>query len=157
MTACPGSDTKLHTCQTAQTISRVRNGMMKTYFVLWDSKLQFGGAGEKEREVVKRFWCVGAQAMSMNCEWASVWAEHLHNNLAGREVQLRETERDALVVLKTSCHLVHIKAWELLCMITVYALRLFINYWMLLWVPSSKDTGVFETSDIMFFFGFTDV
>lgn len=49
MTARPGCDMEIHTYQKAQTISRVRNGMMKTYFVLWDSKLQFGGAGEKKK------------------------------------------------------------------------------------------------------------
>ena len=49
MTASPRSDMKLHTYQEAQTVSRVRNGMMKTYFVLWGSKLQFGGAGEEKR------------------------------------------------------------------------------------------------------------
>lgn len=36
--------------QEAQTISRVQNGMMKTYFVLWDSKLQFGGAAERREK-----------------------------------------------------------------------------------------------------------
>lgn len=110
MTACPGSDMEPHTYQEAQTISRVRGGMMKTYFVLWDSKITVWGSwGEENREVGERFWCASVRAMSMNCEWASVWAEHLHNNLAERE-----TERGALGFVKTSCRLVHIKGWGLL-------------------------------------------
>lgn len=70
-------------------------------FVLWDLKLQFGGSAEggKKGEEARRFWCVGVQAMSMNCEWASVWAEHLHNNFAGREIQFAETIREELFFL----------------------------------------------------------
>lgn len=39
---------ELHTYQKAQTISRVQNGMMKMYFVLWDLNYSLGGAWEEK-------------------------------------------------------------------------------------------------------------